>query len=58
LPDIPPQWFESPYETIERLLALLKEWEEDKTNGPWFHEDEHGPESLLNRTRDELYLSS
>lgn len=39
-------------ENEKNLLEILKEWVWDKVDGPFFHEDEHGPESLLNRTRE------
>lgn len=35
-------------------LWLLREMVEDKTEGPFFHEDEHGPDSVLNRARAHL----
>ena len=35
-------------------LRLLREMVEDKTEGPFFHEDEHGPDSVLNRARAHL----
>ena len=35
-------------------LRLLEEMIEEKTEGPFFHEDEHGPESVLNRARAHL----
>lgn len=31
--------------------VALKEMIEEKVEGPFFHEDEHGPESVLNRAR-------
>lgn len=33
------------------LRLLLKEWVDDEVERPFFHEDEHGPESLLHRSR-------
>jgi|GEM_PF-6558979 hypothetical protein len=39
---------------IRRLKDLLAEWVYWETSGPFFHEDEHGPDSLLHRTRKEL----
>lgn len=58
MPNIPVQYIDDIYDTRDRLVELLKEWIEDKTEGPFFHEDEHGEDSLLNRTRHELYLSN
>lgn len=41
-------------EEIQRLRTLLAEWVDAEMFGPFFHEDEHGPDSLLHRTRKEL----
>lgn len=35
-------------------LRLLEEMIEEEVEGPFFHEDEHSPESVLNRARAHL----
>jgi hypothetical protein len=38
----------------QETVRLLEEMILDKTEGPFFHEDEHGPEDILNRARAHL----
>lgn len=38
-------------ETINKLKELLTEWVYNEQDRPFFHEDEHGYTSLLNKTR-------
>ena len=38
----------------QALYSLLKEWVDDEVQRPFFHEEEHGPESLLHRSRTAL----
>lgn len=46
------------FDELERkhaeTLRLLEEMIEEEVEGPFFHEDEHGPESVLNRARAHL----
>ena len=44
------KWFE----TIHKLRTLLAEWVEDEQWRPFFHEEEHGTDSLLHRSRNLL----